>query len=103
MSAAERLVTNSPARMESHASARAHTRPYCALQQLDAEGRPMCDSLQDEEGGPLLDSAPQAFRLYLEFVHAHGMAKGQITTFSNACTFSGLMDASDGRSGARSK
>jgi hypothetical protein len=31
-------------------------------------------------------SDPETFLLHVEFVHAHGIPKGEFTTFSNACT-----------------
>lgn len=31
-------------------------------------------------------SDPVTFCLHVEFMHAHGIPKGEFTTFSNACT-----------------
>lgn len=53
MTAAERIASHPLGRMESH---RAH-----------------------EE---LVRSGPETFHLHVEFVHAHGVPKGQFTTFS---------------------
>lgn len=83
MSAAEKLVM--PERMESHSLRRALARPYCALHELDPEEHLMCDPLQEEETRLLVRSDPETFKLHVEFVHAHGIPKGQVTNFSNTC------------------
>jgi hypothetical protein len=102
MSAAEKFVTRPPGRMESRPSSRALTRPFCALQELDPEEHAMCDLLEDEEKKLLARTDPETFKLQVEFMHAHGVPKGHITMFSNACTI-GPMGGSSGRTGARGK
>lgn len=59
MTTAERFATHPPGRMEWHS---AH--------------------------GELLDEDPETFHLHVEFVHAHGVPKGEFTTFST-CTATG--------------
>jgi hypothetical protein len=103
MSAAEKFVANPPGRMESHSSRRALARPFCALQELDPEIHAMCDPLLEEEARRLTRSDPQTYRLHVEFVQAHGIPKGRITTFSNTCAVTGPTGGSNGRNGARSK
>lgn len=101
MSAAEKLVM--PERMESHSLRRALARPYCALQELDPEEHLMCDPLQAEETRLLVRRDPETFKLHVEFVHAHGIPKGQVTNFSNTCAVASPMGGSNGRAGARGK
>ena len=45
---------------------------------------------------------PETFHLHVEFVHAHGLPKGQFTTFST-CNPPAPLAGHDGRAGARSK
>jgi hypothetical protein len=47
-------------------------------------------------------SDPEAFFLHVEFVHAHGVPKGEFTTFSNACTPAPFVRDLASRRGARS-
>jgi hypothetical protein len=47
-------------------------------------------------------SDPEAFFLHVEFVHAHGIPKGEFTTFSNACTPAGSVRSRTDCRGARS-
>jgi hypothetical protein len=54
----------SAARFESH--------PGC-LQWHPAHGESACGD-------------PETFHLHVEFAHAHGIPKGEFTTFSNTCT-----------------
>jgi hypothetical protein len=103
MSAAEKLVAKPPGWMESQSSWRPLARPYCTLQELHAEEHSMCDPLLDDEARRLVRSDPETYRLHLEFVHAHGVPKGCITTFSNTCAVTGPTGGSNGRAGARSK
>ena len=72
MSAAARLVTHPPARLVWHPS--------------------------HEE---LLAGDPETFHLHVEFVHAHGLPKGQFTTFST-CNPPEAVASRDGDSGAYS-
>jgi hypothetical protein len=88
--AAQRRAASQPARMESHPVHRPVGRPYCTLQELDPEDlqQTMCDTIQDEEQrltGPL---DPATYRLHVEFVRAHGLPKGEYTTFCNGSMLS---------------
>lgn len=97
--AAERLITRQPGRMESHPAHRALAHPRCILQQLYPEDleQTMCDAIHDDEARKrLVRTDAEAFRLHLEFVHAHGLAIGEVTTFSN-------MDAMATGAGAQRK
>jgi hypothetical protein len=73
MSAAARFAMRSPARLEWHP----------AHEELGA-------------------ADPETFHLHIEFVHAHGMPKGQFTTFS-ACTPTESLASRTGHDGARGK
>ena len=73
MSAAERFATHPPGRMEWH----------------PAHGE-----------GAGYD--PESFHLHVEFVHAHGIPKGEFTTFST-CADPVLARGPSGRNGARDK
>lgn len=46
---------------------------------------------------------PETFVLHVEFVHAHGIPKGEFTTFSNASSAVGTSYRPEGRHGARGK
>jgi hypothetical protein len=71
---AERFVTHPPGRLEWHP---AH--------------------------GEFAGSDPETFVLHVEFVHAHGIPKGEFTTFSNAPGPVGASHGLEGRHGARDK
>lgn len=73
MSAAARFATRLPARLEWHP---AH--------------------------GELLAGDPETFHLHVEFVHAHGLPKGQFTTFSTCKPAEPLLSRT-GHDGARGK
>jgi hypothetical protein len=73
MSAAARFATRLPARLEWHP---AH--------------------------GELLAGDPETFHLHVEFVHAHGLPKGQFTTFST-CNPAEPFLSRAGHDGARGK
>lgn len=83
--AAERLTTRSPGRMESHCVQRALAHPHCMLQQLDPEdlNQTMCDAMPEEERRLLtgMDDA-ESFQLHVQFMRAHGPPKGEFTTLS---------------------
>ncbi|HKR33369.1 MAG TPA: hypothetical protein VJT10_00955 [Steroidobacteraceae bacterium] len=51
----------------------------------------------------LVRSDPETFVLHVEFVHAHGIPKGEFTTFSNAPSPVGASHGLEGRHGARGK
>jgi hypothetical protein len=84
--AAERLAINVPGWMESHATQRERARPSCTLQQLDIEDlqQAMCDTIESNGKRLPPHEDEQTFRLYREFLHAHGTPTGEYTTFSNA-------------------
>ena len=46
---------------------------------------------------------PETFLLHVEFVHAHGLPKGEFTTFSTAGIAAGVSPDAESRDGARSK
>jgi hypothetical protein len=46
---------------------------------------------------------PATFLLHVEFVHAHGIPKGEFTTFSTAGIATDAGPDAEGRDGARSK
>jgi hypothetical protein len=46
---------------------------------------------------------PETFLLHVEFVHAHGIPRGEFTTFSNACLAPGAGHGREGRHGASGK
>ena len=46
---------------------------------------------------------PETFLLHVEFVHAHGVPKGEFTTFSTAGIAAGVSPDAESRDGARSK
>lgn len=52
--------------------------------------------------GELAVGDPEEFHLHVEFVHAHGLPKGQFTTFST-CNPSQPVAGRDGRNGASGK
>lgn len=82
---AERSITNRPGHMESHPTRRALAHTRCTLQQLDPEDleQTMCDAVQDDDAQKRLVRADaEAFRLHVAFTHAHGIPKGEVTTFS---------------------
>jgi hypothetical protein len=82
--AAERLITGQPGRMESRPTHGALAR--CTLHALSPEDleQTMCDATHDEEATKHIASTDaDTFRLYAEFIHAHGIPRGEITTFSN--------------------
>lgn len=84
--AAERLITRQPGRMESHPVHRALAHPRCTLQELYPEDleQTLCDAIHDEDAiKRLVRTDAEIFRLHVEFIHAHGMPRGEITTFSN--------------------
>lgn len=84
--AADRSITRRPGHLESHPTQRALTHPRCALQTLHPEDLEptMCDAIHDDEARKrLVRTDDETFRLYVEFVHAHGIPKGEVTTFSN--------------------
>ena len=71
MSAAERFAAHPPARLQWH----------------PVHGEPEAED-------------PETFHLHVEFVHAHGLPKGQFTTFSiRAEAASAGLDARDGARG----
>ena len=72
MTSAERFAAHPPARLQWH----------------PAHGEPEAED-------------PDTFHLHVEFVHAHGLPKGQFTTFSSCAEAAPLDD--DGRDGARTK
>lgn len=74
MSAAERFAMHPPGRLEWHP---AH--------------------------GDLAPGDPETFRLNVEFVHAHGVPKGQFTTLSNDCGATGARRDSNDGNGAHGK
>lgn len=83
--AAERSITSRPGHMESHPPQRALAHPRCTLQALYPEDleQTMCDAIHDDDARKrLVRTDAQAFRLHVEFVHAHGIPKGEVTTFS---------------------
>ena len=84
--AAERLVANVPGRMESHTARRALAHPLCTLQQVDPEEfhSTMCDAIHHEDRKLKIRSDAATFELSVAFMHAHGIPKGEVTTFSNA-------------------
>jgi hypothetical protein len=100
MSAMDKFVANLPGRMESHPSHRALAHPYGAIQQIDLEEHSVCDPLQEEEESQLVGGDPESYRLHVEFVHAHGIPKGAITTLLNACTATAATVAPNGRKAA---
>jgi len=75
MSAAERFAIQPPGRMQSHPA----------------------------HGEELAGSDPETFHLHVEFVHAHGVPRGQFTTFSTACAASGAVRKSNSGNGAHGK
>ncbi|HKU16925.1 MAG TPA: hypothetical protein VJQ52_21200 [Steroidobacteraceae bacterium] len=46
---------------------------------------PGCLRSHPAHGEEVARCDPETFLLHVEFVHAHGLPKGQFTTFSNAC------------------
>lgn len=84
--AAERLVANVPGRMESHSTRRALAHPLCTLQEIDPEEfhNTMCDAVHHEAKKPKVRNDEETFRLNRAFMRAHGLPRGEITTFSNA-------------------
>lgn len=83
--AAERSITSRPGHMESHPTQRALAHPRCTLQALHPEDleQTMCDAIHDDDARKrLVRTDAQAFRLHVEFVHAHGIPKGEVTTFT---------------------
>jgi hypothetical protein len=80
--------------MESHPTQRVLAHPRCTLQALDPEDleQTMCDAVHDDDARKrLVRTDAEAFRLHMEFVHAHGIPKGEVTTFSTV----GAVVASD--------
>jgi hypothetical protein len=53
--------------------------------------------------GEFVRSDPETFVLHVEFVHAHGIPKGEFTTFSNAPSPVGASHGRESRHGARGK
>lgn len=84
--AAERLVANVPGRMESHPTHRALAHPLCTLQEPDPEEfhNTMCDAVHHEAKKLKIRNDEATFRLNQVFLRAHGLPRGEITTFSNA-------------------
>lgn len=84
--AAERLVANVPGRMESHPVQRALSRPLCTLQEPNPEEfhNTMCDAVHHEARKLKVRDDETTFRLNQVFLRAHGLPRGEITTFSNA-------------------
>ena len=83
--AAERLVANVPGRMESHPRQRALAHPLCTLQELDPEEfhNTLCDAVHHEAKKLKIRNDEATFRMSVAFFHAHGIPKGEVTTFSN--------------------
>lgn len=83
--AAERLVANVPGRMESHPRHRALAHPLCTLQELDPEEfhNTMCDAVHHDARKLKIRNDEETFLISVAFVHAHGIPKGEVTTFSN--------------------
>lgn len=82
----ERLSGSAMGYMESPAARRDRKRPLCTLQHLDPEDldHAMCDALAEDERRPQARTDAETFQLYLQFVRAHGLPKGAITTLSPA-------------------
>jgi hypothetical protein len=80
MSESERSATNLPGRM--HSPWVRHSVPLNprSFEELDPGGfaQPACFP---GEGSSSLRSDPELFRLSVEFADAHGLPKGQVTTF----------------------
>lgn len=53
------------------------------------------------EESQLAGSDPESYRLHVEFVHAHGVPKGPITTLSNACAVTAAVIGPNGRKATR--
>jgi hypothetical protein len=53
--------------------------------------------------GEIARSDPGTFLLHVEFVHAHGIPKGEFTTFSNLCAAADAGRAPQGTHGARAR
>ena len=83
--AVKRSATDQPGRMESHCAHGSHLHPYCALQELDPEDlrQPMCDTLPEDDKRLVVRTDEATFKLYADFVYAHGLPKGEFTAFSD--------------------
>ena len=46
---------------------------------------PACMQSHPPHGEDVARCDPETFLLHVEFVHAHGLPKGQFTTFTTAC------------------
>lgn len=95
--ATRRLSADVPGKMESHP---AHT--VSALQERDPDDlqQTMCEITHENDKRPVARADEEAFRLHLQFMRAHGVPKGEFTTFSNAGSFSGN-GMHDGRPAAK--
>lgn len=84
--AAERLVANVPGRMESQSARRVLAQPLCTLQEPHPEEfhNTMCDAAHHEYRKLKTRCDEETFELNLAFMRAHGLPRGEITTFSNA-------------------
>lgn len=83
--AAERLVANIPGRMQSHSARRALAQPQCVLQEQGPEEfhNTMCEAIHHDDRKLRIRNDAEAFRLNTAFVRAHGIPRGEVTTFSN--------------------
>lgn len=81
----ERLTTSAPGHLESHSTHRDLAHPCCTLQQLDPEDlqTTMCDLIQEDEKRLAARMDEETYKLHQQFIRAHGMPKGEFTTFSN--------------------
>ena len=52
--------------------------------------------------GEIDPADPHTFRLHVEFVHAHGVPRGEFTTFST-CSAASTLGGPSGRGGARAQ
>jgi len=83
MSMERRLVT-SPGRLQSKPAARERAHPLCTLQHIDDDDleQTMCDALTDEEKRLRECDDAVTFQLQRQFIRAHGLPRGEVTTLS---------------------
>lgn len=82
---AQRLSKSSPARLECHSAHSVRARASGSGPDLDSEDLPQIITpitVHDAAGSSIAEA--EAFRLNMQFMHAHGVPKGEFTTFSNA-------------------